>query len=308
MTVALGLTTERAWNNLIVLRWIDLLRSHAWTGPLFYARGAPGFAAARNIVVKQAWERYDEWNSLLFWDSDQLPPHYFPWPGGGWDRRLPGWETRAPSGAEHFLAYLDRLVAENPEKEVFAGLYFSRDTGMGDEQPFEPLAYHIVPAHDEEPIGFRRLSPGELHPMLRARGLYRVGGAGTGSMLIRKSVLERLAERKGLLPWLRDPQRKPAPLFEQQQLRTGGQRGLQWTEDLFFCYEISQIEPPVTIWLDTVMESGHQTDVWTSSEHYLATRGMLAQGSAGMVRDRKARLARQVDQIGRGSKIWTPGG
>lgn len=303
--MALGLTTERDIRNLIFLRWIELLRSYDWPGPLFYARGAPGFAAARNIVIKQAWERFEEWDALLFWDSDQLPPMWFPWPKHS-NVKLPGWETMAPLGNENYLAYLDRLLRDNPDKEVVAGIYFSRDLGFTEEPPFEPLAYASVPGHDDEPDGFRRLAPSELGPMLHARGLYPVAGAGTGSMLIRKSVLVRLAEAKGLTAWLEDTKRKPAPMFEQQQLRSGQQAGLQWTEDLYFCWELTHtLDPPVQLWLDTIGESAHQTDLWASSEHYLQARGMYA-GGGPEDKARQERVRRAMEEQGR-PKLWVPG-
>lgn len=286
--IALGITTERGINNLIFLRWLELLRSYSFLGPVFYARGAPGFAAARNIVLKQAWERLDEFTHLLFWDSDQLPPIWFPWPSGGWDRQLPGWPmgSRCPSGREHFLAYLERLARENPDKEVLAGLYFSRDLGLAVEAPHEPVAYAWGDPHPGEPEGFRRLRTEEVVPMLARRGLYRVAGAGTGAMLIRKEVLLRLKEAK-----------HPDPVFEQPQMERGVQRELQWTEDLLFCYEIQRrLTPPVDIWLDTVIESAHQTDVWVSSEHYLGVRRALQQSTERVIGSRTAAPA----------KLWTP--
>lgn len=263
--IALGIPTERAIHNYIFLRWLELLRSYDWPGPIFYVRGAPGFAAARNTIMGLAWASEEPWDALLFWDSDQLPPLAMPWPNHS-NLRLPGWDTYAPLGPEHFLHYLDRLLIENPDKEVVAGLYWSRDLGHDGKPPFEPLAYRAQPHEDGSP-GFRHLSASEVVPMIEARGLYRVDGAGTGSMLIRRSVFERLREAKA-----------GRPLFEQPMLTTGRQAGLNWTEDLLFCHEISTLlDPPVEIWLDTCMESGHQTDVWVSTEHYLATRGMLRQ-------------------------------
>lgn len=270
--LAVGFTTERGINNLIFLRWLELLSDYPATVDITYARGAPGFAAARNIVMRRFWETTAD--ALLFWDSDQLPPRWVRYRG-----------EQIPT-----LDYLHRVMADEPDKEVIAGLYWSRDIGVAGELPFEPLAYEFSPAQGDEPEGFRRCSVQTMVKYVGERGLYPVAAAGTGSMLIRRSVLERLRDAKA-----------PAPLFEQPQLGSGRQREWQWTEDLFFCHELrTRLDPPVQVWLDSRLESGHQTDVWVNAEHYLATRRQMIERE----HTQRAALERAAAQAR--SPIWTP--
>lgn len=238
--VALGLTLLREMDAVVALRWFELLRSYPWLGPTLNGRGQYT-VQARNLVLEQAFARLDEWDSLLFWDADQLPPLYMPkhhdFPGG------------------YFTEYVESLT-----EGVIGGLYYSReddyDAAAG-RFPHQPVAYY-----KGENEGYRYLSLEELHPMLRERGKYKVDGIGTGSLLIQKDVLLRLRDLKA-----------PRPIFEAPAVpAASGKPGWQWTEDLYFCKEVTDMGEEV--WLDAAMESGHRGDVWISTAIYLASRGV----------------------------------
>jgi hypothetical protein len=254
--IALGLTLGREIDTMIALRWLDLLRSHYWPGPIYAARRAYT-VQARNIVIGDAMAEAGAWDALLFWDSDQLPPKMVPaygeWEGG------------------FLTAYLSWLCDTYP---VVGGLYYSREQRSDPAHgvfPFEPVAYERVEQGEGRAAGYRPLPPELLVPMLRERGVYRVGGVGTGSMLIRQDVLQRLAALKGPASIVSAP-----PVPEGATDRDGRPiPGWQWTEDLWLCEEIRTLLEE-EIYLDTAAESAHQGDnVWISSEHYLAVRGLL---------------------------------
>src|SRR5439155_26959668 len=73
----------------------------------------------------------------------------------------------------------------------------------------------------------------------RSAPLYPVGGGGTGLMLIRRDVLERMQALKGInRAW------ETAPIEPEllKRIRASGEdraNGM-WTEDVFFCMEVRQ--------------------------------------------------------------------
>lgn len=283
--IALGLTLLRELDAKVALRWFQLLRSHWWSGPVYNGRGQYT-VQARNLVLAQAFDDLDSWDDLLFWDADQVPPLIVPGPGlaNGWPG---GW----------FTDYLDYLSATELDKQLMAGLYFSREDYWQTDQvgkvkagPHEPIAYRRNP---DGSYGFLTLE--ELAPMLQKPGMYPVGGAGTGSMLIRKELLLELAELKS-----------PLPVFEAPVLQPGsgaGGAGSQWTEDLYFCHEV-QTRLHKTVWLDSAMQSAHVAEVWITAAHYLEARGIATSPHAQSIK-------RTVDQTQenerRKSRIILPG-
>lgn len=255
--IALGLTILREVDGKWAMRWIDGLRKHWWPGPTYNGKGQYT-VMARNYVLRQAFDDLDAWDALLCWDSDNVPPLVVPGPlPNGWPG---GW----------FLDYLDYLLEHEQDKGVIAGLYPSREDYWQTDQlgkvkagPHEPVAYRRNP---DGTYGF--LSFEELVPMLQRPNLYPIGGAGTGTMLIRKEVLLELAELK-----------HPKPVFEAPELKpgeSGGGPGSQWTEDLYFCHEVAT-RLHKTIWLDSALQTAHIAEIWITFAHYLEARGIATQ-------------------------------
>ena len=255
--IALGLTLLREMDAKVALRWFQVFRSHWWPGPVYNGRGQYT-VQARNYVLEQFFAELGESEALFYWDSDQVPPLVVPGP-------LPnGWQ------GGYFTDYLDYLLDHEPDKEVIAGLYFSREdywqtdeAGKVKAGPHEPLAYWT-----NADGGYRFLTDAELIPMLQRPGLHPIKAAGTGSMLIRKSLLLEMAELKA-----------PRPVFEASMIEPGDKRGLvgsQWTEDVYFCHEV-QTRLHKTIWLDTAMQSAHVAEIWVNAAHYLEARGYQTQ-------------------------------
>lgn len=282
--IGLGFTLLQQVDSFVMMRWVELLRSHYWPGPVLNGRGQYT-AQARNIVVEQFMQRdrfplpnIDTWDSgelegLLFWDSDQLPTFHIPQRDGTF---------------KVLTRHLQDVLLENPEKELFVGLYFSRETeflrganGQINEYPHSPVAYERV----EDPrqrtgYGYRYLSHermvNEILPLEGRYRLHKIGGGGTGAMLIRKSLLERMAvadQQPKPPPYNRRAEDQlPRPTFETPPV----EHGRSWTEDLWFCDKAQHLDPPAEIWLDPANESAHQGDrIWIRSQHYLAAHGQI---------------------------------
>lgn len=283
--IALGLTLLSSVDAEVFLRWVDLLRTHWWPGPVFHARDMY-VTQARNLVLHKALKRKDEWEALLFWDADQLPGLAVPGP-------LPWQAANGEIWKGGFLTdYLDWLVVAEPHKKVIAGLYYSKEdnwevteAGAIIHGPHDPVAY-VSP----EGKGYHHLPEELIVPMLQRRGLYQVDGAGTGSMLIRKELIERMRELKG------------GDIFEAPPSRGEGDQvpGTQWTEDLYFCEQVRK-ELGETIWLDTAMESGHFQRRLVVSKTYLEAHGFTTapheQTSRAIIeRDRNLRPVNQSQE------------
>lgn len=285
--IALGLTLLREVDAKVALRWFDLLRRHWWPGPVYNGRGQYT-VQARNLVLHQALQELSEWDRLLFWDADQVPPLWMPalpdikWQGG------------------FFTEYLQFLSATQTEKKVIGGLYFSREDywqtdlfGKIKAGPHEPVAYW----GNAEDGTYRYLTLQELAPMLQRRGFHRVKGAGTGCMLIDKAALLELAEVKA-----------PKPIFEAPQLQpgqAGGGTGTQWTEDLYFCHEM-ETKLGNWIWLDSAMEVVHVAEIWITSAHYLESRGISTAPHPASFRAQQETPNRDNENERRKSRIILP--
>jgi hypothetical protein len=258
--IGLAFTLGEEINSSIFIRWLQILRSeHHWPGPVVYAKRAYT-TQARNICVDDFLEHPDfpACEALLFWDSDQLPPAMIPTPDGG---------------LEWFTEHLDRILHEHPDKMVIGGLYFNRnsefkktpDGSKFEEYPHEPVAYERTSV--DGVVGYKYLDIPRMHgEILRDRfHLHSVGAVGTGSMLIRKQVFTELLTLKA-----------PEAVFEAPPVPKGYNipTGRQWTEDLYFCEEVSQ-KLNYPIWLDSAAESGHLGDqIWISSRHWYNARGV----------------------------------
>lgn len=270
----------------VVLRWFNLFRSHWWPGPIYHARDMY-VTQARNFVLAQALREKDHWDDVLFWDSDQMPPIEVPGP-------LP-WQ--AANGefwqGGFFTDYLQWLAESEPHKKVIGGLYYSKEDTIELTQdgklvhgPHDPVAYR------EHEGGYHHLAESDLLPMLVRRGLYQVDGVGTGSMLIRKEIIERMHELKG------------GDIFEAPPARgvAGQEPGGQWTEDLYFCDQVRK-ELKEIVWLDTAMESAHfqrrpvvsktylEAHGYTTGPHEQSVRALMDQERMRAAQDKRERKA-----------------
>jgi hypothetical protein len=260
--VALAFTLGEEISSSIFIRWLQILRAgdYHWPGPVVFAKSAYT-TQARNICVDDFLEHPDfaACRALLFWDSDQLPPAMIPRPDGS---------------LEWFSEHVDRVLDENPEKMVIGGLYFNRnsefkktpDGSKFEEYPHEPVAYERT--SDDGLVGYKYIDIPRMHnQVLHDRfHLHAVGAVGTGSMIIRKQVFVELLALKA-----------PENVFEAPPVPKGAKipSGRQWTEDLYFCEEVSQ-KLGYPIWLDSAMESGHRGDqIWISSRHWYNARGVM---------------------------------
>lgn len=331
--IGLGLTLLQQVDSFVMMRWVELLRSHYWPGPVLNGRRAY-VSMARNIIIDEFFQRdehphpWDDWQpgeleGLLFWDSDQLPTMVIP----QWD------------GSFKILTrHIQDLIVEHPEVECFGGLYFSRETDFVKNAadqivkfPHEPVAYERLPdprwGHGYRYLSWERMK-NEILSLEGRFKLHKVGGVGTGAMFIRKSLLQRMATGKQagamteamryqraaqlagddaeISDWLQikaDAMKQrasaPMPIFENPDL----QDGRTWTEDLHFCEQVQNLDPPGEIWLDAANESAHLGDrIWIRSQHYLA-----AHGEIGLRADSAMALEKAASQA-TSSKIILPDG
>lgn len=230
----------------VLAQWLKVLRMGYWPGPVYPHRGY-NVVEARNAVTARFLEGDA---AALYWtDSDMLPD--------------PGLADRLEELMQH-PAFTAR------DGGVIVGSYYGR------ELPFEIQLFEPHP--DVE--GMRFLSPARWVPELmeakqnylknRAGRLIKVGGGGTGSMLIRRDVLERMQERKGRgRVW----EIKPLPERVHEQLRARGEDrpGGSWTEDIWFCVEVRRaLGVQVLADTDLRLSSGHVTQQIVGPDHYLA--------------------------------------
>jgi hypothetical protein len=245
--------------------WLTLTRNHWWPGPVYHARDMY-VTQARNLVINEALANQDEWDDLLFWDADQIPPAVIPGP-----LSWAGTKSGKPWPGGFFTEYIQWIAEEEPAKKIIGGAYPSKEdfwevTAEGHvvHGPHDPVAYWSPGGEGNLPgAGYHHLAPEQFISMLQRPALYRVHGVGTGSMLIRKEILLKLREIKG------------GDVFEAPPARgsIGQAPGSQWTEDLYFCDEI-QRKLGEWIWLDTAMQSEHLQRRPVSFKHYLEGRGM----------------------------------
>lgn len=290
--VALGFTLGEEISSTIFIRWLQILRAgdYHWPGPIVFAKSAYT-TQARNICVDDfmAHPDYPLCRALLFWDSDQLPPAMIPRPDGS---------------LEWFSQHVDRMLDENEDKMVIGGLYFNRNSEFKrtpdgtkfEEYPHEPVAYERHADEETGITGYKYLDIDRMHKeILHDRfHLHAVGALGTGSMIIRKQVFEELLALKA-----------PENVFEAPPVPRSYKipSGRQWTEDLYFCEEVSQrLNYP--IWLDSAMESGHRGDqIWISSRHWYNARGVTTAPQRPVPESDQARLNAAIEKRQRKSKM-----
>jgi len=261
---ALAFTLGEEISSTIFIRFLQILRAgdYHWPGPVVFAKSAYT-TQARNICIDDfiAHPDFAACRALLFWDSDQLPPAMIPRPDGS---------------LEWFSQHVERILDENPDKMVIGGLYFNRNSEFKktpdgqrfEEYPHEPVAYQRTTDEDTGVVGYKYLDIERMHQEILHKRfqLHQVGALGTGSMIIRKQVITELLTLKA-----------PAAIFEAPPVPRSYKipSGRQWTEDLYFCEEVSQ-KLGYPIWLDSALESGHRGDqIWISSRHWYNARGVM---------------------------------
>ena len=225
---------------MVMAQWIAALRLVHWPGPIFlmpeiYAAGAwIGVVPLRNLVTWHALKRAQEWDSLLWIDADHMVSTGLP-----------------------------ERIEEIGHLPIVCGPYFGR------EFPFEIQAFDLAPEGGENAV--RPIDPAKLLPFLQQgkSALLEVAGGGTGCMLVRKDVLERMAARRGGADvWRADriPWERQLALIETGQSVSG-----VCTEDILFCLDVREALGEKTyLDLDTRMETGHVGEEPRDRRHWLA--------------------------------------
>lgn len=246
--VALAIVVEKMAPGEVLGQWIEILRRRYWPGPT-YTHRAYNVIEGRNRITTRALEQRDDWQVFYWTDSDMLPD--------------PGLIDRLEELCRHpsFLA---------KDGGVIVGPYYNR------ELPFEVQLYQENPLLE----GMKFLRPDYWTRCLmeakqnylgrRPSRLIKVGGGGTGSMLIRRDVLERMQQLKGRGGIWEMPE-LPAKLVAELRRKGEDKPGARWGEDILFCHEV-RYRLGVQVWADTDLRltSGHvRTDI-VGPDHYLA--------------------------------------
>lgn len=237
--VALAMVGRSSVDFEVMTQWIETLRRVHWPGPCFvqpeiYSASAwIGVVPLRNRVVYEALRRADEWDDLLWIDADhKVGPGLF-----------------------------ERIQEHDGRYGILGGCYYARS------HPFEIQA---VQGPDER--GFWLLDARVAVPALMtgASAVIEVAGVGTGCMLVRKDVLERMTEIRGegnvfraeRIPW----DQQLAAIAEGQQIS-----GIL-TEDYLFCCDAKELLGERThLDFDPRMETGHVGTETRDRRHYLAS-------------------------------------
>ena len=250
--IALAIVGRSTVPFKVMAQWIMALRHQHWPGPTFqmpeiYAAGHwIGVTPLRNLLTFKALQD-PSWDYLLWLDADHLVHHL-----------------------------LFERVAEHAADElpIVGGCYFSRD------YPFEIQAFSR-----REAGGVHYVSPEILVPSLTgtspSQKVMAVAGVGTGCMLIRRDVLESMAERRGAGGvW-----RVEAVPWEEQikLLQAGEQISGVLTEDILFCLDVAdELGEQVWLDLDPRMETGHVGEEARDRRHYLAAHQVQVPAGADL--------------------------
>jgi hypothetical protein len=241
-TIALAMVGRAMVSFKVVGQWIVALREAHWSGPTFvmpeiYAAGAwIGVVPLRNLCTYTALKD-KTWSYLLWLDADHMvQPAIF--------ERL----------QEHARANL----------AVVGGLYYGRD------YPFEVQAFS-----GRGPDGVIYVQPSYLIPRLYPprSTIIPIAGCGTGCMLIRRDVLERMAELRGAGNiWRADrvDWERVVVLHEAGEHISG-----VMTEDILFCLDVADhLGEQVWLDLDPRMETGHMGEEARGRMHYMASHAV----------------------------------
>jgi hypothetical protein len=257
-TIALAMVGRSSVSFEVLKQWIGALREVHWPGPTFimpeiYAAGEwIGVVPLRNLCTYQALKD-KSWDYLLWIDADHKVNHLI-------FARL----------QEHARA----------RRAVVGGLYYMRGyphevNAFGERKEDGVMFIQpslLVPSL-KEPGGFAKAlgqdaPPGATWPVIP------VAGVGTGTMLIRRDILERMAEVRGegnvwhagLIPW-----QQQVAFLERDEKISG-----VMSEDILFCLEVEEfLQEQVWLDLDPRMETGHQGEQTVDRRHYLAAHEPL---------------------------------
>lgn len=242
--IALAMVARPSVPSDVLKHWIEVLRGRHWPGPTFYqpdiyaAGHWIGVCPLRNLLTYRMLQE-DTWDYALSLDLDHIV--------------TPGLIERVQEHAQR-------------KRGLTGGLYYLRS------YPFEVQAVALGPSRQEHSLGQLRPVPSDvLVPKLwpPRREVMEVAGVGTGCMLIRRDILERIAVHRGsggvwhvaAVPW-----------EEQIALLSRGQdvSGVM-TEDFLFCVDAWELLGEKT-WLDLDprMETGHVGEEVRGRRHYLA--------------------------------------
>lgn len=250
--IALAMVGRTVVHFDVLTQWIHALRQRPWPGPTFlmpeiYAAGAwTGVTPLRNLCTYRALQD-KSWDYLLWIDADHRVNH----------------------------ALFGRLQEHAAERlAIVGGPYFGRSW------PFEIQAFSE--RHED---GVSYVPPQVLIPALRNPAALpdapRVGtspwpvlpvaGCGTGCMLIRRDLLERMAEVHGhvLNIWRVE---RLAPDAQLRLLEGGESISGVMTEDILFCLDAADhLGEQTWLDLDPRMETGHIGEETRDRRHYLAS-------------------------------------
>lgn len=238
---------EKSAPGAVLGQWLEILRRRYWPGPTFRLR--PLYVVdARNQLTALALERRD-WQDFYFIDSDQLP-----------DAGL----------VDRLLEITEMPAYQAKTGGVVVGSYYGRGW------PFEVQLFDGDPERD----GMRFLAPDRWVPLLmqakrdylelKPGRLISVGGGGTGSMLIRRDVLERMQGLKGRGHVWETPAIEPR-LLAKLRTQGGPPPSGTWSEDIWFCIEVRRrLGIQVLADTDLRMASGHIWEDIAGPDHYLA--------------------------------------
>lgn len=267
--IAIAMVSRSQVSGDVMMQWIAALRKVWWPGPTFtmpeiYRAGAwIGVVPLRNLLTYHMLHSDEPWDYVLSLDADHRVHHFLK------DRC----EQHARAGLE-----------------LVCGPYYSRS------YPFEMQAFievveggvKYVPPHVVLPA-MKTMQAG-MHPgpLLDAGGLdwrdhegpgagaplVKIAGGGTGCMLIARSVLERMAERRGegnvwrvdRVPW-----EEQMRLLQEHEMISG-----IMTEDILFCQDAHD-ELGVDCWLDldVRMETGHMGEMPVDRRQYIAAHEVV---------------------------------
>jgi hypothetical protein len=221
VTIAIGMALKGPVDPRVLICWMRILRDRSWPGPIYDYRDVYP-ADARNKITRDFLNGPAD--SLFMFDSDQLPPLLVTDQGK--------------------VRYLPDVLEEITEP-VVCGLVYKR------EPPYEPVAYKFRKGKREY------LTPGEISDLVAVRGMKQVDSYGSGSLLIRRRVLEHLAKH-----------RAPAPIWESDP-------NFDYDEGWKFCHDVTALG--YRIWLDSRIEAAHlETRPITSRDYFEAHGYKLA--------------------------------
>jgi hypothetical protein len=258
--LALAIIKERNVESDVLIQWMAVLRRSFPPGPDPFTV-PPGYIVnARNGVTELALQNR-EWDDFLWVDSDML---------------------FAPDLGVRIRELTSSRYWQSPNGGVIAGCYYDR------RPPFEIQLF--TTRGDPEVEGIFFLQADVWIPLLakaeqdylarRPADLIKVAGGGTGIMLIRRDVIERLAAvKKTPRIWeARTPSEAMRKKFDRE-----GKPITMWTEDINFCLEVGRLLG-VQIMGDTDLRfsAAHMGSDRVGHEHYKASHMVFSGGELSL--------------------------